>query len=153
MSPFVNARPGFVNYALNEPVAASQTIVKGDLVKYDASKNIVKAAIGDTPLLGFATHAITTGATVTDRDRLIVEPFTNESLIRGTVKNGTTFTRAALVNTAAGFIVEGGEYRIDTAATVKQAVIVEISDRNGVTTRDPAEVFFSIPVATNRVRA
>lgn len=153
MSPLVNARPGSVNYALNEPVAASQTIRKGDLIKYDAAKNVVKAAIGDTPLLGFATHAITTGATPTNSDRLIVEPFTNESLVRATVKNGTTFDRATLVNTAAGFIDEGGEIRIDTAATVKQAVIVEIVERGGVSTVDPKEVYISIPVATNRVRA
>lgn len=153
MSPFVNARPGSVNYALNEPVAANQTIRKGDLVKYDASKNVVKAAIGDTGLLGFAVHAVTTGATVSEKDRLIVDPFHGQSLTRATVKNGTTFDRATLVGTAAGFIDEGGEIRIDTAATVKQVVIAEIVERGGITTvNDPKEVYFIVPAVANRVR-
>lgn len=152
MSAQINARPGFVNYALNEPVAASQTIRKGDLIKYDASKNAVKAAVGDSPLLGYATHDITTGATPTARDRLIVEPYTNESLVRATLKNGATFDRASLVNVAAGFIDEGGEIRIDPAATVKQVQIMEIVER-GIPTKDPNEVYYSVPAAANRVRA
>jgi len=152
MSPLVNARPGDVNYALNEPVAINQTIRKGDLVKYDASKNIVKAAVGDTALLGFAVAAVTTGATVSEKDRCIVDPFHSQSLTRATIKNGTTFDRATLVGTAAGFIDEGGEIRVDTAAAVKQAVIVEIVERGGVTTvNDPKEVYIQV-IPANRVR-
>jgi hypothetical protein len=145
MSPIINARPGHVNYALNEPVAASQTIRKGDLVKYDASKNIVKAAIGDALVLGFATHAVTTGATVTEKDRCIVDPFHSQSLSRATLKNGATLDRS-LVNTSAGFIDEGGEIRIDPAAAVKQVRIVEIVER-GITTKDPNELYFEVPDA------
>lgn len=149
MAPMINARPGYVNYALNEPVAASQTIRKGDLVKYDAANNIVKAAVGDTPLLGFATHDVTTGATVTERDRCIVDPFHSQSLTKATIKNGVTFNRT-LDNTLAGFIDEGGEIRIDPAAAVKQAKIVEIVERP-FTTRDPNQVYIEV-LAANRVR-
>lgn len=149
MSPLINARPGFVNYALNEQVAANQTIRKGDLIKYDASNNVVKAGVGDAVLLGFATHAITTGATVTERDRLIVEPFHAQTLSKGTLKNGVTFNRT-LVNTQVGFIDEGGEIRIDPAAAVKQARITEIVER-GIPTKDEPQVYIEVPAA-NRVR-
>ena len=149
MSPIINARPGYVNYALNEPVAASQTIRKGDLVKYDAAKSIVKGVIGDVVLLGFATHAITTGATVTDKERLIVEPFHSQTLSRATLKNGVTLDRT-LVGTSAGFIDEGGEIRIDPAAAVKQVRITEIVER-GIPTKDANELYFEVPAAA-RVR-
>lgn len=152
MAPFINARPGYVNYALNEPVAANQTIRKGDLVKYDAAKAIVKAAIGDTTLLGFATHDITTGATPAETDRCIVDPFHSQTLTKGQVKNGVTVDRT-LVNTTVGFIDEGGEIRLDPAATVKQARIVEVVDRGGLTTinNEALKVYFEVLLA-NRVR-
>ena len=155
MTPFVNARPGFVNVAVNEPVAINQTIRKGDLIKFDATtKQVTKAAIGDTPLLGFATHPITTGATVKETDRLIVDTFNSQSLTRATVKNGVTVDRATLVNVAVGFIDEGGEIRLDPAATVKQAIITEIVDRNGITTAygEPLTVYFEIKDPANRSR-
>ena len=150
MSPLINARPGFVNYALNEAVAVSQTIRKGDLIKYGpGNATVVKAAVGDAVLLGFATHDVTTGATVTERDRLIVEPFHSQTLTRATLKNGVTFDRS-LVNTQVGFIDEGGEIRIDPAAAVKQARITEIVER-GIPTKDQPQVYIEVPAA-NRVR-
>ena len=149
MAPMINARPGFVNYALNEPVGASQTIRKGDLIKYDAQKNVVKAAVGDAVLLGFATHDVTTGATPTIRDRLIVEPFHSQTLTRITVKNGVTVDRS-LVGTSAGFIDEGNEIRLDPDGATKQARIVEIVER-GLPTKDPVEVYIEVPDAA-RIR-
>ncbi len=152
MAPFINARPGFVNYALNEPVGANQTIRKGDLIKYGPGNVVVKAAVGDTPLLGFATHDITTGATPAETDRLIVDPFHSQTLTKGQVKNGVTVDRT-LVNTQVGFIDEGGEIRLDPDATVKQARIVEVVDRNGITTisNEALKVYFEVS-ATHRIR-
>lgn len=149
MSPMINARPGFVNYALNEPVAPNQTIRKGDLVKYNATKQIQVGAVGDAVLLGFSTHDVTTGATVSEKDRVIVEPFHSQTLTRITVKNGVTVDRT-LVGTQAGFIDEGGEIRLDPAAATKQARIVEIVER-GIPTKDAPEVYIEIPAAA-RVR-
>ncbi len=137
MSPLINTMPGG-NYSYTDQVAPNQTIVKGDLIKFDATtKQLTKAAIGDSPLLGFAAHAITTGATTTINDLLICECFTARGKVRGTVKNGTTFDKT-LIGLPAGFIVENGEVRIDTAATVKQAVIVDIVER-GITTDIPSD--------------
>lgn len=151
MAPIIQNRMGDVVQSVNEPVAANQTIRKGDLIKYGAGNTVVKAAIGDTGLLGVAEHAVTTGGTVTEADRLIVSLFLPSSEHKGTLKNGTTYTRAALVNQAVGFIDEGGEIRLDLAAAVKQAVIVEMVER-GVTTNDPAQAVFKIVAQANRVR-
>lgn len=154
MAPMINARPGYVNYALNEPVAASQTIRKGDLIKYvDGSSQVTKADVGDTKLLGFATHEITTGQTVTERDRLIVDPFHSQSLTRITLSNTAiadpaTFDARTLVGKEAAFIDENNEIRVNPGSG--PAVIVEVVER-GIPTNDPVEVYINVKAA-NRVR-
>lgn len=152
MARIINDRPGFVVDNIEEPVAPNQTIRPGDLLKYQAGNTgaVVVAAIGDTGLLGAAEHGITTGAVVTARDRVNITPFTAISRHRGTVKNATALDRT-LIGQAAGFIDEGGEIRIDTAATVKQVLIVEIAERPFSTT-DPKEVKFMVKDLNNRVR-
>jgi hypothetical protein len=152
MARIINDRPGDVVQGVNDPVAASTTVRAGDLVKYSGTTgNLVPAAVGDAALLGVAASGLTTGATPNfTRDRVVVETFTAEGRYRGTLKNATTLDRT-LIGQAAGFIDEGGEIRIDTAATVKQAIIVDIVERP-FATNDPKEVKFQIPLSTNRVR-
>lgn len=151
MARIINDRPGFVVHGVNEPLAANTTVRAGDPVKYNATGQIVPAAVGDTGLLGVAASALTTGATPSfARDRVVVEAFTAEGRFRGTLKNGVALDRN-LIGTTAGFVNEGGEIRIDPAAAVKQALIVDIVERPFVT-NDPLEVKFMIPDRANRVR-
>lgn len=145
------------------PVAASQTIKKGDAVALNASGEVTLAAVGATAILGFAQHDITTdaarevalprsdvkvvadGSTAPHRG-LIVIVATARQQLRGELKAASGAATAALVGTTAGFIVESGYFKLDTAALTKQAKITKTRvGENGLN-----EVEFQI-IAANRV--
>jgi hypothetical protein len=82
-------------------VAASQTIVAGDLLALDAtSRYLIPAVAASTALVGIAQQSITTGATVTVDDKIDILPLT-DLVIRITFAGSTKTTLADtdLVNT------------------------------------------------------
>lgn len=118
-------RMGDVRKSKNLPVAASQVLTKGMPITLAAGL-VTAGTIATAAIYGFTTHATTTGAAVTERDRVIVEPcHSDEYEFKGELKAGTAVT-AALVGSDAGFIIENGYFKIDPAAAVKQVRIVAI---------------------------
>ncbi|MCU7521934.1 MAG: hypothetical protein HF312_17095 [Ignavibacteria bacterium] len=76
-------------------IAASQTILAGDLISITSGKG-VKAGAAATGILGIATQDITTGTTVTDADAILVIAINERSVVRMSYV-GTTKT--SLVDT------------------------------------------------------
>lgn len=80
-------------------------------------------------IAGFATHDVTTAVVPngTERPRVIYDTIQPGQQFKGSLKAATaTPTTTALEGVEAGFIVEEGEYRIDTAAATKQIVIDKV---------------------------
>lgn len=124
------------------PVAASQTILKGDIVVLDANGAATKGAVGATTIYGFAEHDITTDASgnttnvfngITQKADgysaphrgLIVTRARAVQSFRGDLKNGSTQTTVKSGDLV-GFIVENGYTKLDPAAVVKQAKITSV---------------------------
>lgn len=63
---------GNTPYTYEGTVAAAQTFQRGAPVKFDASKNIIEAVVGDTAILGFAEHAANPVAPDPNRVTLLV---------------------------------------------------------------------------------
>lgn len=129
MTPILANNVGDIRRSYNKPLADSQTIKKGDPITVAAGK-VSKAAIGAAKIDGFAVHDATSVAGYASdaaRPRLIYDTPQPGQQFKGSLKNATaTPTDTALEGTTAGFIIEAGEYRIDTAAAVKQLVIDKV---------------------------
>lgn len=75
--------------ALKVPVGASQTIVKGDLIKVDGTNGkAIKAGAASTLIIGIANADVTTGATPTESlEVLLIDEFTVlKAAVAGTTK-------------------------------------------------------------------
>lgn len=108
-----------------EPVAATQVFREGDPVVLNGSGLATVGAIGATTIDGFAAHSKASIASPALTDTLLFYSAEPELEYRATLKTATAQAQS-LVGVAAGLIDEGGEMRVDTAATVKQFVITDI---------------------------
>lgn len=79
-------------------IAASQTIVAGDLLVISSGKG-AKAGAAATAVFGIAEKDITTGGSVTDADEIPVTVLNDRSVIR-VAYTGTALTSAGLWGTA-----------------------------------------------------
>jgi hypothetical protein len=144
------------------PVAASQTIKKGDLLKYSSGKlvqaiansaiasgeNIDSGGVSGGIDLFVATHDLTTGGSVTESDKIYVHPLdTNEILLQvGVFADSATSGAPGTSNTAVTNIHAGTNYQYgrynnagvysygaDTETTNGEIKLVEDYPGNGTT--------------------
>lgn len=118
---------GDVRKSYNKSVAASQTIRRGDAVTIAAGQ-VSKAVIGAALIEGFACHDVTTGATFDPKIRLIYDKATSQEFRGMLLSTVAVQTTTALEGTDVGFAVEGGLFKVDPAAVVKQATVVKVSE-------------------------
>ncbi len=102
MARFVRSIIGYNDpIAVNWRVKASTTINEGDLVALDATtRYLIPAVAASTAIVGIAQQSITTGATVTEKDKIPVIPVTDVVVrinFAGTTK--TTLADTDLVTT------------------------------------------------------
>jgi hypothetical protein len=100
---------GIQDAMLTLPVAASQTIVKGDLVAISSGK-VIKAGAAATKVVGLAGAAITTGESPTAADVIPVNVIDGFTVLEFTYTG--TFTDALMMSAA---------YDLTAAQVVDQA--------------------------------